>query len=198
MYIGSFLYFRTWLRTAFTSICCGSSKAPANVQRKYFPFGHLLLRRCDNRRPLMLNLSLVLLPIYTGILLASPIIYMPIRPSEILRIFSRVNSYHLFSTGIINLQNFISIISIIVNTQNKIRERGWRILPIAFGFNATVYIVLSYEQFKQDDNDCHCAGRNRYIDNHFHCYTPLIPHNEGRAILENIISRRRFINNVYA
>lgn len=111
MYIGSFLYFRAWLKMAFASICFGSSNLSAKVYWKYLPLGHLLFLRCDDNRPLIFVCGLVLLPIYTGILLMSPILYIPNIPASRVRILSRLNSYHLFSTGIFHLSNIIRIIS---------------------------------------------------------------------------------------
>jgi len=79
----------------------------ANVHKKYLPLGHLLLRRCDNSRPFILVRALVLLPIYTGTLLISPITYIPMLSSLRADIFSFVNAYHVFSSGIDHL--YISI-----------------------------------------------------------------------------------------
>lgn len=180
MYIGSFLYLRKWAKTAFTSICFGSSKAPANVHRKYLPLGHLLLLRCDNKRPRILVCELVLLPIYTGTLLASPISYVPVRPAESVSTFSRVNSYHLFSTGISYLLKITSIISdtlikIFINS----RERGWPILPIAYKLVNWISFALAHHTEQKNNDCCHCCGRNRYFNNDLHCYTPLIPQSKG-------------------
>gem|GEM_PF-1713856 len=108
MYTGSFLCFRTCRRTAPASIRFTSSYVSASTYRKHLPLGHLLFRTCASKRPLTL---LSLLPIYTEILLMSAIQYTPDIPLWSSRTFSRVSSYHLFSTGISHLQNIVKIIS---------------------------------------------------------------------------------------
>lgn len=102
MYIGSFLYLRAWSFIASFSICFGSSNIPANLYLKRLALGYLLyLRlslRCAIKRPRMFDLTL--LPIYTGTLFVSPRKYMPNIPFGNALTLSRVNLYHLLSTGI--------------------------------------------------------------------------------------------------
>ena len=105
IYMGNFLYLRTWLKIASDSICFGLSNALAMVYLKYLALGHLLFLLCANNLPRIFDLSL--LPIYTGILSLSPKKYMPnmsVRNSDT---FSRLNTYHLLPTGI--LRSFIKV-----------------------------------------------------------------------------------------
>ena len=108
MYRGSFLYFRTCLRIACVSICFGLSSILARIYLKYLALGHLLILRCVINRPRIFELSL--LPIYTGILSLSAKLYMPIKPLSNDKTSSRLNSYHLRSTGITYLLIVVNII----------------------------------------------------------------------------------------